>query len=105
MGFKEFISNVGRKLANPEKKELKEKLMPEEVELKSYQEQERRDKIRELVHQKRKEHTNFLNFKPPVNFNKDVKPMFQNPDSVKVPKIKKDLYFNFEEDRKKSKWI
>ena len=75
MGIKEILN----KFIGNSNKEVGRKVLPEEVELNSYLENERRDRLRALVHEKRKQHNNFMQYKSSYNYNKDVKQSFGNP--------------------------
>jgi len=96
MGVKEFLQKVGKTLATPKHDEQGRKILPEEMELNTYHEQERRDKLRALVHEKRKQHNQMFSYKPNYNYNKDVKPMFGKPNKINKPKgSEKNLYFKY----------
>ncbi len=90
MTFKDFL----KKLIEPRPRDERPlvKKFQEETELESYLEHERRDRIRALVHEKRKKHNNFLMYKPDFDFNKDVKNHFQKPIKVKQPFMKNQLH-------------
>ena len=87
MGFTDFL----KKLASPKYREenpILRKKMPEEIELESYLEQERRDRVRYLLHQKRKEHNQFIKYKPRYDFNEGTFKYFKDQPKKQVHEIK-----------------
>lgn len=77
MSFKSFLKKIVKPSYRDETP--KQKKIPEEMELESYLEQERRDRIRALVQEKRRKHNQMFNYKPSHNYNQYVKNHFQKP--------------------------
>lgn len=98
MGIKDFLRRLTARREREDYPEIK-KALPEEVELRGYYEQERRDKLRALLHQKRKQHNQFLNYKSSYNYNKDVAdPFTKSRPSHRFygkKQKKEDLFFRF----------
>jgi len=88
MGFKEFLKG----LVKPSVGKEGTKKIPEEMELESYLEQERKDRIRALVHEKRKQHNSFMMYKSSYNYNRDVKNHFTKPKSNHVKFSKSNFW-------------